>query len=83
MKGKRQSFIFCVLLKLRCNVLLLDEPTRNLSPLSSPLIIELLDNFTGCIICVTHDRLLMERLHAMHYEIKDQRLLLCEDRCSE
>lgn len=82
-EGQKAKLYFLRFIKLRCNVLLLDEPTRNLSPLSSPLIIELLDNFTGCIICVTHDRLLMERLHAMHYEIKDQRLLLCEDRCSE
>lgn len=38
------------------NVLLLDEPTRNLSPLSNPEIRKLLKNYTGAIISVSHDR---------------------------
>lgn len=38
------------------NVLILDEPTRNFSPLSGPVIRELLKNFPGAIISVSHDR---------------------------
>ena len=38
------------------NVLLLDEPTRNFSPLSNPVIRRILADFGGCIISVTHDR---------------------------
>lgn len=38
------------------NVLILDEPTRNFSPLSGPVIRELLRNFPGAIISVSHDR---------------------------
>ncbi len=38
------------------NVLILDEPTRNFSPLSGPVIRELLQNFPGAIISVSHDR---------------------------
>lgn len=38
------------------NVLVLDEPTRNFSPLSGPVIRELLKNFQGAIISVSHDR---------------------------
>lgn len=48
-----------VLLKLvidKCNVLLLDEPTRNLSPLSNPVIREVLKEYKGAIISVSHDR---------------------------
>ena len=42
-------------------VLLLDEPTRNLSPLSAPVIRALLLDFPGAILAVTHDRLLMQQ----------------------
>ena len=38
------------------NVLLLDEPTRNFSPLSTPVIRRILKEFGGCIIAVSHDR---------------------------
>ncbi len=38
------------------NVLILDEPTRNFSPLSGPVIRELLRNFPGAVISVSHDR---------------------------
>ena len=40
----------------KCNVLILDEPTRNLSPLSTPLINNLLKEYSGAIISVSHDR---------------------------
>lgn len=38
------------------NVLILDEPTRNFSPLSGPVIRELLRGFPGAILSVSHDR---------------------------
>ena len=38
------------------NVLILDEPTRNLSPLSTPVIRDVLTTFGGTIISVSHDR---------------------------
>ena len=38
------------------NVLLLDEPTRNFSPLSGPEVRALLRSFPGAIISVSHDR---------------------------
>jgi ATPase subunit of ABC transporter with duplicated ATPase domains len=38
------------------NVLLLDEPTRNFSPLSGPEVRNLLRSFPGAIISVSHDR---------------------------
>ena len=38
------------------NVLLLDEPTRNFSPLSGPVIRRMLTEFPGAIISISHDR---------------------------
>ena len=38
------------------NVLILDEPTRNFSPLSGPVIRGLLAAFPGAVISISHDR---------------------------
>lgn len=38
------------------SLILLDEPTRNLSPLSVSVIYEMLDAYEGAIYCITHDR---------------------------
>lgn len=44
------------------NVLILDEPTRNFSPLSAPVIREMLKDFGGCVIAVSHDRRFIEEV---------------------
>lgn len=55
--------LFLIKLELdKCNVLLLDEPTRNVSPLSNPVIREVLSSFNGCIISVSHDRKYIEEV---------------------
>ncbi|WZU01152.1 hypothetical protein MGH68_17045 [Erysipelothrix sp. D19-032] len=42
--------------------IILDEPTRNLSPLSVHEIYSMLQGFQGAILCVTHDRSLIENV---------------------
>lgn len=59
-----------------CNVLLLDEPTRNFSPLSNPVIREALQNFGGAIICVTHDRKFISEVCGKVYELSGKGLSL-------
>lgn len=57
LSGGQKAKLFLVKLILKkCNVLILDEPTRNLSPLSNPVIRQTLKDFNGCIISVSHDR---------------------------
>ena len=51
------------------NVLILDEPTRNFSPLSGPVIRELLIGFPGAIISVSHDRKYIEEVCDKVYEL--------------
>ena len=41
-------------------LILLDEPTRNLSPLSVGEIYEMLNGYQGAIFCITHDRNLID-----------------------
>ena len=49
--------LFLIKLTLdKCDVLILDEPTRNVSPLSNPVIRKVLSEYKGTIISVSHDR---------------------------
>lgn len=54
--GQKAKLFFLKMILDESNVLLLDEPTRNFSPLSNPVIREILKNFGGAIISVSHDR---------------------------
>ncbi|MCK4552476.1 MAG: ABC-F family ATP-binding cassette domain-containing protein, partial [Tenericutes bacterium] len=60
--GQKAKLLLLKMVIDRDNVLLLDEPTRNLSPLSIPVIHNLLLNFEGSIISVTHDRRFIENV---------------------
>ena len=54
--GQRGKLYFSKMILEQAEVLVLDEPTRNLSPLSGPGIRAALRAFGGCIIAVSHDR---------------------------
>lgn len=58
--GQKAKLMFLMMAKSGTNVLLLDEPTRNLSPLSGPVVRSLLAEYPGCIIAVSHDRRLIQ-----------------------
>ena len=55
--GQKAKLMFLMMARLRPDVILLDEPTRNLSPLSGPVVRSLFAEYPGCIIAVSHDRL--------------------------
>ena len=57
-----------------CDVLLLDEPTRNLSPLTAPAIRRLLIDFDGAILAVSHDRKFIEEVFSAQLLIEHQHL---------
>ena len=57
--GQKAKVLLLKLMTARPDLLLMDEPTRNLSPLSAPVMREMIRNFPGAVICVTHDRLLI------------------------
>lgn len=54
--GQRAKLFFLKMILDGANVLVLDEPTRNLSPLSGPVIRALLRDFPGAIVSISHDR---------------------------
>lgn len=51
------------------NVLLLDEPTRNFSPLSQPELRQLFQTFPGALITVSHDRAFLAEVCEIVYEL--------------
>ena len=67
--GQKAKLILLKLILDGCNVLILDEPTRNLSPLSNPVIRGVLAQYNGTIISVTHDRKYMEEVATIIYEL--------------
>ncbi|MCI8395134.1 MAG: ABC-F family ATP-binding cassette domain-containing protein [Acutalibacter sp.] len=54
--GQRAKLFFLKMILDGANVLVLDEPTRNFSPLSGPVIRGLLRDFPGAVISISHDR---------------------------
>ena len=60
--GQRAKLLFLSMVLNGANVLVLDEPTRNFSPLSAPVIRRVLADFPGAIISVSHDRLYLDQV---------------------
>ncbi len=60
--GQRAKLLFLSMVLNGANVLVLDEPTRNFSPLSAPVIRSVLAQFPGAIVSVSHDRLYLEQV---------------------
>ncbi|MBR5287515.1 MAG: ABC-F family ATP-binding cassette domain-containing protein [Clostridia bacterium] len=54
--GQKAKLMFLKMAMEQPNVLLLDEPTRNLSPLSGPVVRGLFSAYPGCILAVSHDQ---------------------------
>ncbi|MDD6261834.1 MAG: ATP-binding cassette domain-containing protein [Clostridiales bacterium] len=54
--GQKAKILFLDMVLKNANVLVLDEPTRNFSPLSGPVVRKALSDFGGSIISVSHDR---------------------------
>lgn len=60
------------------NVLILDEPTRNFSPLSGPVIRRILSEFPGAIISISHDRKYIDEVCEKVYCLTENGLELKE-----
>ena len=79
--GQKAKLLLLKMSMSGCNVLILDEPTRNFSPMSGPVIREMLKNFGGAILTVSHDRRYVEEVATVVYELTAQGLVNKEDIC--
>lgn len=61
------------------NVLILDEPTRNFSPLSGPVIRKMIKEFPGAVISISHDRKYIDEVSETVYELTSSGLTKLEE----
>ncbi len=72
--GQKAKLFFAKMNLNKSEILILDEPTRNLSPLSQKEVISALKNFKGAIISVSHDRNFIESVCDKIYELNENGL---------
>jgi len=68
--GQRNRVHLAKLLKSGGNVLLLDEPTNDLDTETLGALEDALENFAGCAVIISHDRMFLDRLatHILAFE---------------
>lgn len=75
--GERRKLYLCTVLMRNPNFLVLDEPTNDLDIQTLEVLEEYLQDFSGCVIIVSHDRFFMDKIvdHLLVFrgegEIKD------------
>lgn len=72
--GQKAKVLLLKLSMSGANILILDEPTRNFSPLSGPVIRRMLKDFHGAIISVSHDRKYLAEVCDKIYRLTPQGL---------
>ncbi len=60
--GERAKLCFAIMMQEHGNVLILDEPTNHLDLASKEAIEEALEEYTGTVIFVSHDRYLLSKI---------------------
>jgi ATPase subunit of ABC transporter with duplicated ATPase domains len=65
--GQRAKVILVDMVRSPVDCLILDEPTRNLSPLTLPVIQSMFKQFHGAILAVSHDRRFLSQVCDQYY----------------
>ena len=81
--GERGRVALAVLSLQGANVLLLDEPTNHLDLNSQEILQDVLADFEGTLLLVTHDRYLVDALATHVWAIEDNRINIYEGNYSE
>ena len=72
--GQKAKILFLEMVLRKADVLVLDEPTRNFSPLSSPAVRAALLRFGGAVISISHDRKYLDEVCDKIYELREDGL---------
>lgn len=72
--GQKAKLFFAKMQLMNPDVLILDEPTRNISPLSLPAISDEMKEFGGAIFFVSHDRYFINHVADEIYELDESGL---------
>jgi ATP-binding cassette, subfamily F, member 3 len=69
--GERNRYALAKLLVRPSNFLLLDEPTNHLDMRAKDVLLEALQDFTGTVVFVSHDRYFIDKLATRVFEVGD------------
>jgi ATP-binding cassette subfamily F protein 3 len=72
--GERGRLALAILALREANVLLLDEPTNHLDLPAREVLQQVLQDFQGTILLVSHDRYLVDQLASQVWELRDRKL---------
>jgi ATP-binding cassette subfamily F protein 3 len=72
--GERGRLALAILALRGANFLLLDEPTNHLDLPAREVLQQVLQNFSGTILLVSHDRYLIDQLASQIWELREERL---------
>ncbi len=74
--GERGRLALAILALRGANFLLLDEPTNHLDLPAREILQQVLQDFAGTILLVSHDRYLIDQLASQIWELRDGRLIV-------
>lgn len=76
--GQKAKVLLLRMSMSNADVLILDEPTRNFSPLSGPVIRRMLQEYQGAILSISHDRKYIREVCTVVYRLTAEGLTKCD-----
>lgn len=72
--GERMKVKLLLMIQKKCDILILDEPTNHIDIHVREQLEEILDDFCGTLLLVTHDRYMMEKICDRLLVFKDKKI---------
>jgi ATP-binding cassette subfamily F protein 3 len=72
--GERNRYALARMLLMPSNFLLLDEPTNHLDMRAKDVLLNALEEYTGTVVFVSHDRYFIDKLATRIFEVEDGRV---------
>ncbi|HVW85714.1 MAG TPA: ATP-binding cassette domain-containing protein, partial [Bryobacteraceae bacterium] len=69
--GERNRYALARMLMMPSNFLLLDEPTNHLDMRAKDVLLKAIEDFTGTVVFVSHDRYFIDKLATRVFEVAD------------
>jgi ATP-binding cassette, subfamily F, member 3 len=69
--GERNRYALARMLMVPSNFMLLDEPTNHLDMRAKDVLLQALQNYTGTVVFVSHDRYFIDKLATRIFEVED------------
>src|SRR5207247_2175326 len=72
--GERNRYALARMLMMPSNFLLLDEPTNHLDMRAKDVLLKALEDYSGTVVFVSHDRYFIDKLATRVFEVEDGRV---------